>query len=77
MGPTHRAKHSSPVDTGKIGAPLRLLIPPSETKLDGGDGPSLDLDRLGFPELNDTRPQRDAVHLTHHARIRAVHGGAV
>ncbi|MCB0878767.1 MAG: peroxide stress protein YaaA [Thermoleophilia bacterium] len=37
---------------------MLLLLPPSETKAAGGDGPPLDLDRLSFPEL--TR-QRDRV----------------
>ena len=36
-------------------APMRLLLPPSETKSHGGDGPALDPDRLGFPELTDVR----------------------
>jgi uncharacterized protein len=34
---------------------MRLLLPPSETKAPGGDGGTLDLDMLGFPELNETR----------------------
>ncbi len=34
---------------------MRLLLPPSETKADDGDGPPLDLDRLGFPELTHVR----------------------
>jgi cytoplasmic iron level regulating protein YaaA (DUF328/UPF0246 family) len=32
-----------------------VLLPPSETKADGGDGPPLDLDSLTFPELTPTR----------------------
>lgn len=32
-----------------------ILLPPSETKADGGDGPPLDLDALSFPELRATR----------------------
>lgn len=32
-----------------------VLLPPSETKSGGGDGPPLDLDRLSFPELNPVR----------------------
>ena len=34
---------------------MYVLLPPSETKAPGGDGPSLDLARLGFPELNPLR----------------------
>ena len=34
---------------------MYVLLPPSETKALGGDGPALDLDRLGFPALNATR----------------------
>ncbi|MDQ2709275.1 MAG: peroxide stress protein YaaA [Actinomycetota bacterium] len=36
---------------------MLILLPPSETKADGGDGPPLDLDRLSFPELNATRKE--------------------
>jgi cytoplasmic iron level regulating protein YaaA (DUF328/UPF0246 family) len=32
-----------------------VLLPPSETKRDGGDGPSLRLDELGSPELGPLR----------------------
>jgi uncharacterized protein len=32
-----------------------VLLPPSETKAHGGDGPPLDLDALGFPTLNPLR----------------------
>jgi cytoplasmic iron level regulating protein YaaA (DUF328/UPF0246 family) len=32
-----------------------VLLPPSETKADGGRGGPLDLDALSFPELNPTR----------------------
>lgn len=32
-----------------------VLLPPSETKADGGDGRCLDLDALSFPELNPVR----------------------
>jgi uncharacterized protein len=32
-----------------------VLLPPSETKRSGGDGPPLRLDRLSFPELTDMR----------------------
>jgi cytoplasmic iron level regulating protein YaaA (DUF328/UPF0246 family) len=32
-----------------------VLLPPSETKADGGDGPPLDLDSLAFPELTPVR----------------------
>jgi cytoplasmic iron level regulating protein YaaA (DUF328/UPF0246 family) len=32
-----------------------VLLPPSETKAAGGDGPPLDLDGLSFPELNPVR----------------------
>jgi uncharacterized protein len=34
-----------------------ILLPPSETKSDGGDGPPLELDRLSFPELNPARKE--------------------
>ncbi|HEY9418305.1 MAG TPA: peroxide stress protein YaaA [Pseudonocardia sp.] len=36
---------------------MLILLPPSETKSAGGDGPQLELDRLSFPELNDARKQ--------------------
>ncbi|BBY30224.1 peroxide stress protein YaaA [Mycolicibacterium sediminis] len=32
-----------------------VLLPPSETKRDGGDGPPLRFDALGFPELDPVR----------------------
>jgi len=32
-----------------------ILLPPSETKRDGGAGSPLDLDRLSFPSLNPVR----------------------
>lgn len=34
---------------------MYVLLPPSETKAPGGDGPAVDLDRLGFPALNPVR----------------------
>ncbi len=34
-----------------------VLLPPSETKRAGGDGPPLDLGALSFPELNPVRAQ--------------------
>ncbi|MEU3271797.1 peroxide stress protein YaaA [Saccharomonospora sp. NPDC006951] len=34
---------------------MLVLLPPSETKAAGGEGPPLDLDRLSFPELNPVR----------------------
>ena len=34
---------------------MRLLLPPSETKRDGGDGGPVDLELLALPELNDAR----------------------
>lgn len=34
-----------------------VLLPPSETKRPGGDGPPLDLTRLGAPELNPLRAE--------------------
>ncbi|MDV6012771.1 peroxide stress protein YaaA [Haloechinothrix sp. LS1_15] len=34
---------------------MLVLLPPSETKAHGGDGPPLDLDALSFPALNPTR----------------------
>ncbi len=36
---------------------MLILLPPSETKSDGGDGPPLELDRLSFPELNPARKE--------------------
>ncbi|MFI5957007.1 YaaA family protein [Cryptosporangium sp. NPDC051539] len=36
-------------------APLTLLLPPSETKRPGGDGPALELDTLAFPALHPVR----------------------
>ncbi|TQS41576.1 YaaA family protein [Cryptosporangium phraense] len=36
-------------------APLTLLLPPSETKRPGGDGPALEPDTLAFPELLPVR----------------------
>jgi len=37
--------------------PVLILLPPSETKAPGGDGPALDLDSLIFPSLNPVRSQ--------------------
>lgn len=34
---------------------MLILLPPSETKKDGGSGAPLDIDRLGFCSLRDTR----------------------
>ena len=34
---------------------MLVLLPPSETKADGGDGPPLDHGALSFPELNPVR----------------------
>lgn len=36
---------------------MLILLPPSETKRDGGDGPPLDLTALSFPELTGARRQ--------------------
>lgn len=36
---------------------MLLLLPPSETKIDGGDGPPLRLDALSHPALNPLREQ--------------------
>ena len=36
---------------------MLILLPPSETKSDGGDGPALELDRLSFAELNPARKE--------------------
>lgn len=36
---------------------MRVILPPSETKSDGGAGAPLDLDTLVFPELNPVRKQ--------------------
>lgn len=32
-----------------------ILLPPSETKAAGGDGPALDVEKLSFPSLNEIR----------------------
>jgi cytoplasmic iron level regulating protein YaaA (DUF328/UPF0246 family) len=40
---------------GRYPADVLVLLPPSETKAAGGDGPPLDLDRLSFPELTPVR----------------------
>lgn len=34
---------------------MLIVLPPSETKAPGGDGPALDLAKLSFPELNSVR----------------------
>ena len=34
---------------------MLIVLPPSETKAPGGDGPALDLEGLGFPALNPVR----------------------
>lgn len=39
------------------GAAVLVLLPPSETKLDGGDGPPLRLEGLSHPELMPLRAQ--------------------
>lgn len=36
---------------------MLILLPPSETKSDGGDGSPLELDRLSFPELTPARKE--------------------
>lgn len=36
---------------------MRVILPPSETKSDGGDGAPLDLDLLSLPECNPVRKQ--------------------
>jgi hypothetical protein len=40
---------------GGYAAGVLVLLPPSETKAAGGDGPPLDLDALSFPDLNPVR----------------------
>ncbi|MGO3362623.1 MAG: peroxide stress protein YaaA [Corynebacterium sp.] len=40
-----------------------ILLPPSETKAPGGDGPALDVSALSFPSLNDIR-RRNIADLT-------------
>ena len=39
------------------GVAVLVILPPSETKSDGGRGAPLDLDTLSFPELNPVRKQ--------------------
>ena len=39
---------------------MLILLPPSETKASGGEGPPLDLAELGFPELTKTRARLTA-----------------
>jgi uncharacterized protein len=39
---------------------MLILLPPSETKAEGGEGPPLDLAALGFPELTKTRARLTA-----------------
>lgn len=41
--------------TGRYPAGVLVLLPPSETKAPGGDGPPLDLDGLSFPALTPVR----------------------
>lgn len=36
---------------------MLIVLPPSETKITGGDGPPLELDRLSFAELNPARKE--------------------
>lgn len=36
---------------------MLIVLPPSETKISGGDGPPLELDRLSFTELNQARKE--------------------
>ena len=50
---------------------MRVLLPPSETKRDGGDGPSVDLSSLLFADrMTDTR-QRVATAVAHLAKNAA------
>ncbi|TKV61383.1 peroxide stress protein YaaA [Nakamurella flava] len=59
---------------------MYVLLPPSETKAPGGDGPALDLDALAFPALNATRQtligQLSALCGGDRARARAALGVA-
>ena len=51
---------AAPDDVQRDGATVRavlVLLPPSETKRGGGDGPPLRLDRLAHPELNPLRAE--------------------
>ena len=41
----------------RYGAAVLVLLPPSETKRGGGDGPPLRLDLLAHPELNPMRAE--------------------
>ncbi|MEJ5927038.1 peroxide stress protein YaaA [Corynebacterium sp. H128] len=43
---------------------MLIVLPPSETKAWGGDGPALDVDKLSFPELNTVR--RDLLRILSH-----------
>jgi cytoplasmic iron level regulating protein YaaA (DUF328/UPF0246 family) len=52
----HRGPAANPPFPSDPGGPVLVLLPPSETKRDGGDeGSRLDLDRLAFPELTAER----------------------
>src|SRR6187455_2479350 len=52
---------------------MRLLLPPSETKRDGGDGGPVDLELLALPELNDARRElMDALAADHDVAMRAL-----
>lgn len=42
-------------ETPRYGVRVLVILPPSETKSDGGSGAPLDLDRLCLPELNGVR----------------------
>jgi uncharacterized protein len=42
-------------DRPRYGVAVLVILPPSETKSDGGRGAPLDLDTLSFPELNPIR----------------------
>jgi uncharacterized protein len=50
-------RHNRPARSGDSVSGVLVLLPPSETKLDGGDGPPLQLERLSHPSLTSARKE--------------------